>query len=398
MSNERKRKLPDKYKVSNPCKQICLSHSSRERVISYCLYSTISPTNIWNRHAVEKFHTYLYGLKQNLKFCRKNLLGWTVYLYLSEDLQNDYEVMHILRGYQDIIKIKLFKQIYYGNNAHIHAFERYRVLWDTNVQLAVIRDIDQLLTLLDFSFIVAFEQSNKRYLIYREINMDLLAMGGGFTAKLTLRKQTGHEHLITHIHYGLAKDYDAFTNSMIDLLYGMGDHEYGCMSQDTINVMHSRGFEEYCISIMARILGFGSESYNRKQYLQDSLYISDFEIESRRYQMIHSSRDHYRNFNQKRNTYLITTHSKEGRYRLNMPNVRSNYTLIQLNKIHRNLPYEIDIDIDTLRDTWENKFGTSNHIMRDMSYDEYLFYIAILRSTDSSLSNYLLRLSSQAHK
>ncbi len=390
MSNERKRKLPDNYKVSNPCKQIRLSSFLRERVISYCLYSTISPINIWNCHSVKKFHTYLYGLKQNLKFCQKNLPGWTVYLYLSQDLQNDYEILHIIRDYQNIIKIKLFKQIYYGNEAHIHAFERYRVLWDTNVQLAVIRDIDQLLTLLDFSFIVAFELSNKRYLIYRETNMDLLAMGGGFTAKLTLRKKIGTEP-VTHIHYGLAKNFDEFTNSMIDLLYGMGDYEYGCMSQDKTDVMYSRGFEEYCISIMARILGFGSESYNRKQYLQDSLYISDFENGSRRYQMIHFSRDHYRNFNRKRNTYLITTHSKKGRYRLNMFNTQSNYTLIQLNKIHRKRPYEIDININTLRNIWENKFGTSNNIMRDMSYDEYLFYIAMLRSTDSTLS-------SQAHK
>lgn len=206
-------------------KLIRLGYSMAIKVISYCLYyngdvAYISTNDMFNR--------YLLGLTENIKYRDRYFPGWEIHLYLEDWLVSDIAVQSAIMGVKDL-KVVPFNIDRY-DKLHYAAFERFRVLWDKAIDVAIIRDVDQLLTAEDARLVDEWCSQRQKFLIYRWEHMTLTAMGGGFAFK---RSKAGEPIDST--------SYDEFVGK----ISATGVYDEG------------RGFDEQCITSLSEILRFG---------------------------------------------------------------------------------------------------------------------------------------------
>lgn len=199
--------------------------SEGKRVISYCIYyGGSAQINDFNAiyETAHGFNRYLLGLSENITLRDKYFPGWEIYLYLEDWLKDDTAVKAIIDGAKDLKVIPFSTKIY--EKRHHAAFERYRVLWDTDVKVSIIRDVDQLLTAEDARLVDEW---------YRWEHMTLTAMGGGFAFKRSSREPID------------SMSYDTFVADVKKRGKIVGYYHDG------------RAFDEECITALSEILGFG---------------------------------------------------------------------------------------------------------------------------------------------
>lgn len=152
------------------------------KVISFVLYYNKEYLLGHTRFILE----YLSGLVLNAINIADKLPDWEMWVYVDTTAW-DHQLCRMIVKWllkKGLIKMKLIEDISVNRMT-----SRYSPAYDPNVEITVVRDIDSVMTDLDFELIKEWENRDERVLRYHEYKMgEGWCMGGGFGVKGTIKK------------------------------------------------------------------------------------------------------------------------------------------------------------------------------------------------------------------
>ena len=145
----------------------------QKKIISWCLY-------VEDR---SRRPEYLLGLRINQRAARKWFPGWSLRLYIDKSIKDDkdvYEYVLDLAKYGDPII-----EIIEVDGTTNRTFDRYKPFFEKDVDVALARDIDSILSKKDAELVEKWLNDDNSYVLrYREYQMgEDMPMGGGIGMK-----------------------------------------------------------------------------------------------------------------------------------------------------------------------------------------------------------------------
>ena len=206
---------------------------------SFCIYNNALYDASKTNNYFEK--RYLDGLLTNIKKIDCLDRDWSLIIYADSNLQHYYSNFHkkqfidLLMDYDIDIEIHWVVNKYMKYTAF--ALERFRPISNPVYSIVVVRDVDQLITSLDVSYINELIDSDQHdTLCYRTSNMAFICGGGGFATKKTgqtyidieeTRHMYVHEYITKHYEDGIG--YEEFWMTM--------NHKHKKINLGAINVI-----------------------------------------------------------------------------------------------------------------------------------------------------------------
>ncbi len=160
-------------------------------VISYSLFLNDNIGNI-------KFLKYLYGLLCNIIKIKKFLPSWEIWVHVDENifLFKKYnfcvKLLHHCKILNKNVKLIRIHNSYKSKNEYKFncLIARFNPINDLHVNFLAVRDTDSIIGALDIFFIKMFSMLHGRiFCCYKEKNMKLQTMGGGFSCNVKLFRE-----------------------------------------------------------------------------------------------------------------------------------------------------------------------------------------------------------------